>query len=149
LLAFFGLWDTGVITVDAFVEPSAELGIGITTLSVSHALGALQFQLGAEAEWDLHDATLVPIDVALVWSNTPASWLSIHGGVAMGLTVERVVVEAPYPQTSMTFAAALRAGASLTVSERFAVALDVECSFPVTSRPTPDLIIEVGPSFSF
>jgi len=151
-MAFMNGWLPSLLlllSVDAYVQPSTDLALGITTVSLAHELGHLQLQLSGEAEWDLEDATLVPIDVAVVSSAAPLSWLSVYGGVATNVTIERLVSGSTAPQTTTVLSAALRAGASIEITERFAVALDVECSIPVSSESSPEMLVEFGPSFSF
>jgi hypothetical protein len=147
LVVFFGFGPS--LGVNVFVEPDEELGLGLAVLSGSRAVGPLQLQVGAEAEWDLHDATLVPLDIALVRNQTLAPWLSIYGGVATNLTFERLVRGLEASQTSFGFAAAFRVGASIQTTDWLSLGLDIEYAVPLERDPTPELIVELGPSFSF
>lgn len=137
------------LSLDAYVPPSGDLGLGIATLYTAHDFGRLQLQLAAEAEWDLQDTTLVPIEVAVVHTTAPMPWLLLYVGVATNVTIERLVSGSAPAQTSFILAAALRAGAAMQVTERFAVAVDFEYAIPVSSQPLPEAMVEVGPSFSF
>ncbi len=138
---------SGSLGLNGFAPPDRELGLGLASMTSTAQLGSLSLQLSAEAEWDLHDATLMPLDVALVQNVAPLSWLSLYGAVATNVTVERSGVQTQ--QTSVGFAAALRAGANAQLTDRLSVGLSLEYAVPIQPSPTPEMIVELGPSFSF
>jgi hypothetical protein len=148
LVMVFG-FSSPSLGVNVFIPPDEHLGLGLAELGGSQDIGPLQLQVGAEAEWDLHDAILVPLDVALVRNASPLAWLSFYGGIATNVTVERLVSGLRPSQTQVGFAAALRGGASIQAADWLAFGLDVEYAVPLEADPTPELVVELGPSFSF
>ncbi|RLB45760.1 MAG: hypothetical protein DRJ42_29195, partial [Deltaproteobacteria bacterium] len=91
------------------------LGFGAASVAHEDRLGWLDLTFAAEAEWELHDDTLVPLDVMAGKNLDVSDWLTAYVGVAACLVVERTGSAIGEDETAIYIGAAARVGAAFTI----------------------------------